>query len=392
MDKHKLIYFPLFFFVAILVACGKKPFKNQNPILERSKDSIALEKMEISKKIYIGDDLNPRPLVSQLYHQDEKNYYIMLDKNNLYVFDYESGERTAKIAINSSIENGCGRLNNYSGFYYHSPDSIFLYNYSVKTLFLVDSLSVIKRRWNTVDKNLAKYPVDIEALTSSPISQLGGGVILSGSGHGQPKDATEQNKPVSCLVNVNDETIKYEGSYPQIYRDANFGGVYFNQIFHTVNPYEDEVIYSFPADHYIYKYDANFLDTIKIYAGSRYIKSIESSTGSLVEEYINKEKRIEYYVEQPSYANIIYDKYRNIYYRIATFPILGWKSSDPTFQKPFSIITLDGVGHIISESSVFENPENYNLGNMHVVPEGLAIQKYTEDENVIDFEIYKIDV
>ncbi|WP_394332194.1 DUF4221 family protein [Parapedobacter koreensis] len=57
---------------------------------------------------------------------------------------------------------------------------------------------------------------------------------------------------------------------------------------------------------------------------------------------------------------ILYDKYRKVYYRISTVPLLNWEPTDSKFEKPLSIITIDEPGKILSESPVFQNPQDTN--------------------------------
>lgn len=389
MKRHLLLL--LLTLLIITYSCKEKTIAVENPISKTTNDSTLLVMKDSLQYIHIGKNLTPSPYVSQTYQENGRLYYIFLDDNDLNIFDYKTGLQKKRVTINPSEENGCGTLNNYSGFYHHSPDSIFVYNYKLKNLYLIDSLSKIREKWQTINPNLAKYPVDIEALTPSPISYVKGSILLSGSSSGQPGDATEENKPVSCIINLEDGALSYSVGYPNQYREANFGGLYFNIIYHTVDFHKDSPVYSFPIDHNIYKYNADFSTKEEVYAGSRYISKITSSPDNYLDLFLDKNKRIEYYVKQPSYANIIYDKYRKVYYRIAKHPLHGWQPSDPSFQKPFSIITINDAGNIISETSVFMKPKQFNLGNMHVTPEGLIIQKYTENEDVIGFQLFTLN-
>lgn len=371
-------------------SCVGKKCEIENLTDRKCLDSTLLYKADSLKTIAIGSDITANPLSSQFYDNNGITEYILLDENKLYFFNYETGMLSRQMKISTSEDTGCGILNNYSGFFYHTADSIFVYNYRLKRVFLIDSTSNINNKWNILRKDLAKYPVDPESLTSSPILFVNNHLILSGTEHGQPADATFDNKPISCIINLATNEVTYGGGYPQQYRDCNFGGVYFNEIFHTVNNDKNVILYSFQADHYVYQYNDNVSDGKMIYAGSRYIKKIESSNLSFLELYKNKDKRIEYYVSQPSYMNILYDKYRKLYYRIASTPLYNWNVEKRTFQKPFSIIVLNTAGEILSETPIFENYELLNLHNMHVTHEGIIIQKNNKDENNIYFELYKI--
>ena len=84
----------------------------------------------------------------------------------------------------------------------------------------------------------------------------------------------------------------------------------------------------------------------------------------------------------------MYDKYRNFYYRIVEFPIKNWQINSRTFIKPFSILVLDHNFNVIGESEII-NDKAYNRNNIHIVPEGLIIQKCNSDENIIIFSLFK---
>lgn len=367
--------------VLLLASCNAKPVlhvKNEGAV---ANDSIMLCRQDSTIKIWIGEKLNPQPIVSQVFSSETSEMYILLDKNELSFFDLESG----KLLRTKKIEK-CGNLNNYSGFLY-MKDTTFIYNYKNKDVYMLDSAFNIKSSWNVRDKSHVKYPVDPEALVSSPILYYNNQIMLSGSGLGQPDDATSENKPTSCSIDLVTNTIKYGGSYPEQYRKADFGGVYFNTIYHTVTK-DGNYVYSFPADHFVYFYSSDFSLLYKHYMGSRYVAEICSSDSDSFMLFKEKRKRIEYYISQPSYANIIYDKYRNLYYRIAEHPLLNW--TDGNFIKPFSIIVMNDKGKIISETPIVKDFSNLNLHNMHVSKAGLLIQKRDSKENVIEFVVYKM--
>ncbi len=385
MNEKKIM--TCFVLLIFIISCTTDSIEVINDQISRNKDAFSLKKSDTIKTIFIGKRINPNPLVSQIFHKGERLDYILLDENQLYFFDFFSGKLKSIIKIKTSSDNGCGRLNNYSGFLYHSQDSIFIYNYKLKQVFLIDSISDIINKWKITNKRLAKYPVDAEALTSSPIIYSNGCLVLSGSGLGQPDDATSKNKPVSSLINLKDNQLKYIVGYPEQYRKGNFGGVHFNTIYHSIGR-DNTILYSFPADHYLYQYSIKRSKLNKIYAGSRYIKSIKSSTLSEMDIFIDKNKRIKYFVAEPSYGRIVYDKYRDIYYRFAYHPLKNWTPKQATFKKPFSIIVLNKNGEEICETDIFTNPDYYNIYNCHVVPDGLIIQKATKNENIIEFEIF----
>ena len=120
--------------------------------------------------------------------------------------------------------------------------------------------------------------------------------------------------------------------------------------------------------------------------GSRYSNSINSSSYNTLEVFKDKELRIEYFISQNSYGNILYDKYRDVFYRIAKHPLTKWDGK--TFIKPFSIIVMNRNGKLISETPILKDYATLNLGNIHVTEKGLLIQKMSKNENVIEFVNY----
>ena len=247
----------------------------------------------------------------------------------------------------------------------------------------------IRKKWNVHTACKAKYPIDPETLTDSPLLYSQGRVLLSGVELGQPDEGESSDKPTTCCIALDNDIMSFGGVFPVCYEKGNFGGVYYNKIYHALNQ-DGNLLLSFPADHYVYCYSLDFRDCKPYYMGSRYIREIVSSGENVFDLFKDKQRRIAYYTSQPSYGNILYDPYRHLYYRVARLPLQGWTGGN--FQKPFSIITMDSLYRIISETPVVEDYEDLNLGNMHVVKEGLLIQKENkEDENVIEFVLYKVN-
>lgn len=158
-----------------------------------------------------------------------------------------------------------------------------------------------------------------------------------------------------------------------------------NDIYQTMDN-EGRVVMSFPASHYLYRWNPLTEKIDSVFMGSRYSQSIESSEENVLDLLKEKDVRIKYYISQHSYSNIIHDPFRNLYYRIARHPLPDWKGG--TFRQPFSIITMKEDGELISETPVFEDYDNMNLWNVHVSKKGLLIQELTEDENSITFKIF----
>lgn len=372
----KLVYILLLF----LCACSSKEVIYVINEGKASLDSILLVRQDSLVRLNIGTRLTPTPLCSQV----KDSLYIMLDENALHFFNLNNGCFLRTLPIKE-----CGMLNNYSGFLYKSQDSIFVYNYKLKTVFFLGEGMEVRKKWNVRESCRAKYPIDPETLTNSPLLYSRDRVILSGVELGQPDDVGADDRPTTCCITLGNDGMAFGGIFPICYEKGNFGGVYYNKVYHSLNQ-DGNLLLSFLADHNIYCYSLDFKDCKKIYMGSRYIQEIASSGDNALDLFKDKQRRIAYYTEQPSYGNILYDSYRHLYYRVAQIPLQGW--TDGNFRKPFSIITMDSLYQIISETPVVTDYAELNLGNMHVVKDGLLIQKNNkENEDVIEFVLYKIN-
>lgn len=376
----------LFIFIVFLIltyGCSNQIIIHNDNLSNRNGKTEIMKDYRFDT-IKITNTLTNNPVMSQIYNNNDSIEYIMWDHNNLYFFKYKTGKLLRKKRLNKQ----CGKLNSFSGFMVHSLDSIFVYNYWAGSLWLLDSTSTITNKWTIVQEKNYKYPLYPRTIRYSPIIYNLNHIILSGSNYGHTVGAEAKDNPVSLKLNLENNTITPISSYPEHYRKANFGGEHCKLIYHTLGR-EQSIVYSFPMDNYLYRYSDKSDSLQRIYAGSKYIQSIKSSDLPYSKMKKDNKKGIQYYVSQSTYANIIYDKYRNLYYRVAEHPIKDWKINSRTFIKPFSIIILDQNFNIIGESEVIDNG-SYNRDNLHCTPEGLIIQKYDSNEDIIIFSLFKL--
>ncbi|WP_211642133.1 DUF4221 family protein, partial [Porphyromonas levii] len=114
------------------------------------------------------------------------------------------------------------------------------------------------------------------------------------------------------------------------------------------------------------------------------IKSIIPKDGT--KEFL-KMSQIEWGNGQPRYATVLYDKYRDLIYRIATLPV----EKDPktnTEYRPMVVVVLDGDMNYIGEWTI-PHPEEYGFSSFFVSSEGLNIErKNSRDNHHIYFDTY----
>ena len=177
--------------------------------------------------------------------------------------------------------------------------------------------------------------------------------------------------------------------YPELYKKANWGGVYMNSVYHA-DAGGGKVFFSFPIDHDVHCYDMSTGKISEFYMGSVYAEGIESCDDNFIESFADRDSRVKYYLGQHSYGVILFDKYRKRLIRIAEHPTdeLG---KDGIFAKPFSVIVSDMNGKLLYESPIFHDALTYDLYNIHIVPEGLAIAiQDDKNENEIRYRCIEI--
>lgn len=363
-------------FTLFAVSCNKENSYEVCNQGEFCNDSISLQKVENYLSLNIGNRIDPKPLNTQLNINNKSVEYLILDENKLYIFDLY-----ADSLINTIKISNCGKLNNYSGFSYLNKDSILIYNYRDKTLSIVNTSPHSIKTYNLHDK---KKTISPEALSYSPILKDRNKVFLSGIPISKASRLYDSDY-ITMSVDLNSGKLHYGAHFSDEYSKGYFGGVYYNTIYHCMDD-ENRIIYSFPASNHIYRYDTNLSLIDSIYMGSRYTDCIRCSSEPTLKFMSSEDERVKYFASQDSYSSILYDPYRYIYYRIAEHT--SDSSDKDPFPKPFSIIAMNKFGELISETPVIR--DKYNTGNMHVIKDGLMIQKYSNDENLIQFDIFRI--
>lgn len=369
---------------AIFFSCAKETYTNRNPQFGNKVDTTVISPSSyIDKTINVGETVTNRPLSSQIFDCEGITRYALLDEDKIFVFNWETGDIADSIPLGK-----VGTLNNYSGFTLHSPDSLFVYSYPNKMVYLLDEAGGMIKRWALGDYK-EKCP-DVEAINRTRIIVAGKTMIMSGAIMADIQDS----KVTDCTTTIalrHDTLASPVGimEYPELYKKANWGGVYMNSVYHA-DAGGGKVFFSFPIDHDVHCYDMSTGKISEFYMGSVYAEGIESCDDNFIESFADRDSRVKYYLGQHSYGVILFDKYRKRLIRIAEHPTdeLG---KDGIFAKPFSVIVSDMNGKLLYESPIFHDALTYDLYNIHIVPEGLAIAiQDDKNENEIRYRCIEI--
>jgi hypothetical protein len=220
--------------------------------------------------------------------------------------------------------------------------------------------------------------------TGTPIKKLGRKIFLFGFVSGETTFETPDNRPVCTMIDLDKDSISYLISYPEQYVQFNWGGgLLYRQPYYDID--DTSIIVSFSADHHIVKYalDGN---QNKFYAGSSSVNKIKSFPHDK-DMPGNSDEEWKWYMENPSYQNVIYDKYRKLYYRMVRLPIKDYVPTAIGNAKPVVIVVLDSklnyLGEVTLPAHITWKPHN-----CFVSKEGFNIQAVTDDEDKLIFYQY----
>jgi hypothetical protein len=201
----------------------------------------------------------------------------------------------------------------------------------------------------------------------------------------------EKSTKLELTFDLNTRKASFQNvSYPSTYHGATWGMSH--AIPCRIMNNKGQFIYSFGIDPLIYVYGNDFKESKTYKADSDYIKEISPFDRKL-EPNANKD----YFIETPYYGEILYDKYRGVYYRFARQGISISDSQENTNMwenKPCSVIILDKNFKKIGET-LLEPIKTYYPRDSFVAEEGLYIsnnhpQNPNLDENKLKFTIFKL--
>lgn len=376
MGKYWSIFFVI---ICIFTSCirkgGGRVVMNDGVA---SIDSFSLQRID-TLTLHIGNRIKPIPTCSQLINDTTAAKYIILDEQKLNIFSLDADSLIAIIDVSK-----CGGLKNYSGFICASNGEFYLYDYKTKTIFEVTPDGSVSNACQ-IPENVVKV-VSPEPIDGSRMIVEDGIAILSGIPLSDKQRFLEED-PISVSIDTRTGKIKTGAYFSDEYRNAFFGGLYFNTVYQCKGD-NKKIVYSFPASNYIYRYDMDLNMVDSLYMGSRYTKEIKPCNSSPIGILSDKDKRLNYYIGENSYSVIAFDEINGLYYRIANHPrILERKDN---YRMPFSIIVMDKNGNLLAETPIVEDYPNIVTVNSHVHRGGLIIQMITEDENEMKFVHYKL--
>ena len=376
----------LILLVTGLVSCSHKPDKQVIPHVQCS---------EAEDLVFTLDDSTVENMNHLQYFQRNDSDILAFTNeydNSIVFYNYKDRKYLDRICYDKEGSNGIGSV---FSFCYVSPDSIYHYHYNLRTLFRTDSNGKVMEKHllqvlpNPSPDSLFLAPVLFPRI-QSPMRLIGEEILIPGFLMAEVEGENEKNRPVMTYFHLTTHHIRHSDSYPSMYHGTGWGGDFnWRAIGYTLSP-DSELVLSFPADHRIrvHKPDEEDYREYDASVGNDYplepLKANIKHHRPLSPDEINS-----HYVKNLTYGGIYFDKYRNVYYRIAKLPDSQIDIHKRPIRKPIAIVVLDKDFHTIGKASL--PAYNYYINNTFVGEEGLHIQVQSDDEDKLVFKTFLFD-
>jgi len=326
----------------------------------------------------------------QLYtDKRRKRFFTFLNSfsNTIYIYDFEDKSLVSTVTYHIEGDNGVGKI---MGYYIDSFDSIFVYCYEASTLSITNSYSQILSKISIGRKvnNQPKYAPTPKLINGMPLIKTRNLVVLVGNLGGEYQDEDELNRPVQCFINIETGRFHFEGPYPEIYRQGNWGGQLYRYAYQAYNPGNNKIVLSFPADHNIQVLNLADKTRTPHYASIKQIGDIYSysSRKYFLHDKIDLHR---HYSTNPAYQTIYFDEYRNIYLRFFNLPVHDYDIAVKEKRtKTFGVVILDEHFKVIGYH-IFPK-FSHSSTEVFFAREGIFIRNYHEDENKMVFSQYNL--
>jgi hypothetical protein len=291
---------------------------------------------------------------SVLQHQDSILIYTLRKDGSIYRGSLPSHSRYL--------------LTSASGFekiHIHSPDSIFLFKVRDQSISLINDKGIEYTSWAIPNYNGVRHKIDISPANRPVIYDD----VLSITMAPYVKLAEFYDHDHEFKMNLQSNECMSYLRYPDHYSADNWWHVSGNGIYRTLSG-EGELVFSFAIHDSLYIYSNRGTHLRTVPAKSRYMDEFPPPP------YIDTDQRatLEYATTIPMYKAIIWDKYRNFYYRIATHAQSARNASgriNNVNDRPWSIIVLDQQFRILGEQRFPAG--NYYYAAIYPVKDGLLI-------------------
>ena len=363
----------------LLVSCQdrKYDFKNEMTETDDSLDFIISSESSMFIK------------AMSVFEDDGKTYltYLNNDEHIIYVYDIDTREQVKAITFHKEGPDGIGPK--AAGFFMNDWNRIFIPNLYIPEISVIDSCGHISDKYRLDSLNKGYDFIPTRSVIGNPFLLVGEHLYGMQLPNPMLGNKTQRESPVEIRIDLKQKkAMPLSFNYPLTVM-KNYGkpmlGIE-NKVSRCFNG--ECLVYSFAFDDKLYVTSLDGKITSSRSSKSRYIDHV-----SLPDNVPSDLQRaVRNMCELPFYGNIIFDKYRKVYYRIVYPPMEYEKEENfvdmwQSGRGMFSIMVLDENLNVIGETLLPEN--KYRSDLMFVLEDGLYISsshyknpEYDEDRLV----------
>ncbi len=373
---------------AILIAC--EPVEKTNS-LENKANYITTDYVTFSVDSLTSVQLITPDIIN--YNSEQCLIFGNYLDNTLQIYDWDSKQRINRIQFEKEGPTG---INNLEGFKYINQDSILVFSSKRGTLFWFDEkgnlLDTIKHNQAISHRLIAHASLPViydEGYLY--ISNLGLPLLYNNSAKGYWK-----NRPQKLEYSVevgNKKHFEYNVDYPPVIKNSE-GIILMHNFSRVFNG--KEFVYGWHKDENLYLMHKDSLSIHDFFTvKSKYVEKTfnESFLGDIDEN----EKLNRFDCLQSLYRNLIYDPYRQVYYRLVLHrftedELLSNPNECEDYTRPLSIMEISSDFKLKQELKL--PAKTYNPDVFVVSPEGFYLSinnPYNENSNENELQLERIN-
>lgn len=375
----------LFIPAVILFTCTYNNSKNLDSEVTNTK---TLKGKEI---IQLPSDSITLPISNciKYFQQEGSNYLAYLSENSINIYDLSNETLDVKIHLDKEGPDGVGII---KGFQIVSEDLILVFPYE-PVFYLINFSGKVKQSINYSKDTLGTYygfATTGTKFNSHPFIR-NNNIYLPIQPQGLWSQMSERelfDQPKYLIVDTaNNQIYRSKLSYPNDYFEDGR-----KDMVHSVIYDNERVVLSMVGSPYIYISDDLISYTSKVFAGTKIeTKKIEPLITNDITGYIK------HAITNTSYLSIIYDPYRNVYYRLAAlaYDLTAQENTNFLLKYPprQAIIILNKDFQRIGE--VLLEKERYVFNNSFVGQDGFYISTNHPnnpefDQDFISFQRFEL--
>lgn len=323
--------------------------------------------------------------------------FLNQNTSTAYVYDYESSQLIKSINLIAQDRNV--NKGNILNIYFKSLDSIFVMPDDGRNFYLVDSknspLKSYKKGNFKQMANLKSYETDDSVFVGpNACFQISDEYLYTTVRPSYWAKPYMGNQSVMARYHI--ETGKKENlnihfplRYQKEYFASDVPSMFVLWNFYTYNPKTKQFVHAFTIDENVYVADKDYKKVTPYRIKSECIDYIKPVTEQEIKESL-KNHSFDYMHKRGMYYGILYDEYKDVYYREVRMPIQDKETAKKInfFQVPRTIIVFNNKFEKIGEYKLPVELE-YDFTNAICTQEGLLIPRTVGDnEDILIFDIF----